>query len=52
MGCPNKSARFEVRAYSSPTTAELWGIFVGYCVPQLITVCVLYTEIKISALFQ
>ena len=28
-----------------------WGTFVGYCVPQLIAVCVLYTEIKISALF-
>jgi hypothetical protein len=27
------------------------GAFVGYCVPQLIAVCVLYTEIKISALF-
>ena len=32
--------------------AELWGTFVGYCVPQLITVCVLYTEIKISTLFE
>ena len=28
------------------------GTFVGYCVPQLIAVCVLYTEIKISALFE
>jgi len=32
--------------------AESWGTFVGYCVPQLIAVCVLYTEIKISALFE
>ena len=32
--------------------AESWGTFVGYCVPQLITVCVLYTEIKISTLFE
>jgi hypothetical protein len=32
--------------------AESWGTFVGYCVPQLIAVCVLYTEIKISALFK
>jgi hypothetical protein len=32
--------------------AEWWGTFVGYCVPQLIAVCVLYTEIKISALFE
>jgi hypothetical protein len=27
------------------------GTFVGYCVPKLIAVCVLYTEIKIPALF-
>jgi hypothetical protein len=26
--------------------------FVGYCVLQLIAVCVLYTEIKIAALFE
>ena len=32
--------------------AESWGTFVGYCVPQLIAVCVLYTEIKISTLFE
>jgi hypothetical protein len=32
--------------------AESWRTFVGYCVPQLIAVCVLYTEIKISALFE
>ena len=31
---------------------ESWWIFVGYCVPQLIAVCVIYTEIKISALFE
>jgi hypothetical protein len=31
---------------------ESWGTFVGYCVPQLIVVCLLYTEIKISALFE
>jgi hypothetical protein len=30
--------------------AESWWTFVGHCVPQLITVCVLYTEIKLSAL--
>jgi len=28
------------------------GTSVGYCVPQLIAVCVIYTEIKISALFE
>jgi len=32
--------------------AEWWGTFVGYCVPQLIAVGVLYTEIKISKLFE
>ena len=32
--------------------AESWGTFVGYCVPQLIAVCILYTEIKISTLFE
>jgi hypothetical protein len=32
--------------------AESWGTFVRYCVPQLIAVCVLYTEIKIPALFE
>jgi len=53
MGCPNKSARFKVRVLSSPTTqAESWGTFVGYCVPQLIAVCVIDTEIKISALVE
>jgi len=53
MGCPNKSARFKIRTLSSPMTQpESWGTFVGYCVPQLIAVCVLYTEIKISALFE
>ena len=29
---------------------QSWGKFFGYCVPQLIAVCVLYTEIKISVL--
>jgi len=33
-------------------SAESGGTFVGYCVPQLITICVLYTKIKISALFE
>ena len=37
---------------SKSVPAESWGTFVGYCVPQLIEVCVLYTEIKISALFE
>jgi len=32
--------------------AESWGTFVGYCVPQLFAVCVLYTEIKISTLIE
>jgi hypothetical protein len=32
--------------------AESWGTFVGYCFPQLIAVCVLCTEIKISTLFE
>jgi hypothetical protein len=31
---------------------QSWGTFVGYCFPQLIAVCVLYIEIKISTLFE
>jgi hypothetical protein len=31
--------------------AESWGTFVGYCVPQLVAVCVLYTEIKKNGAF-
>ena len=46
IGCPNKNA------FSSPTTQHSWGTFVRYCVPQLIAVCVLYTDIKISTLFE
>ena len=38
------------RQKSKSVPAESWGTFVGYCVPQLIAVRVLYTEIKISAL--
>jgi hypothetical protein len=41
----------EFRQKSKSVLAESWGIFVGYCVPQLIGVCVLCIEIKISALF-
>jgi hypothetical protein len=37
---------FPLKSKSEP--AESWGTFVEYCVPQLIAVCVLYTEIKIS----
>jgi len=42
----------EFRQKSKSVPAESWGKFVWYCVPQLIAVCVLYTEIKISALFE
>jgi hypothetical protein len=42
----------EFRQKSKCVPAESWGTFAGYCVPQLIAVCVLYTEIKISALFE
>jgi hypothetical protein len=42
----------EFRQKSKSVPAESWGTFVGYCAPQLIAVCVLYTEIKISALFE
>jgi hypothetical protein len=47
--CGNVIEEFRQKSKSVP--AESWGTFVGYCVPQLIAVCVLYTEIKISALF-
>ena len=47
--CGNVIENF-VKRESVP--AESWGTFVGYCVPQLIAVCVLYTEIKISTLFE
>jgi len=42
----------QFRQKSKNVPAESWGTFVGYCVPQLVAVCVLYTEIKISALFE
>ena len=42
----------EFRQKRKSVPAESRGIFVGYCVPQLITLCVLYTEIKIAALFE
>jgi hypothetical protein len=42
----------EFRQKSKSVPTESWGTFVGYCVPQLIAVCVIYTEIKISALFE
>jgi len=42
----------EFRQKRKSVPAESWGTFVGYCVPQLIAVCVLYTEIKISTLFE
>jgi hypothetical protein len=42
----------EFRQKCKSVLAESWGTFVGYCVPQLIAVCVIYTEIKISALFE
>ena len=48
--CGNVIENFVKRGKSVP--AESWGTFVGYCVPQLIAVCLLYTEIKISALFE
>jgi len=40
----------EFRQKRKSVPAESWGTFVGYCVPQLIAVCVLYIEIKISTL--
>jgi len=42
----------EFRQKSKSVPAESWGKFVGYCVPQLMAVCVLYSEIKTSALFE
>ena len=42
----------EFRQKRNSLPAQSWGTFVGYCVPQLIAVCVLYTEIKISTLFE
>jgi hypothetical protein len=47
--CGNVIENF-VKRTSVP--AESWGTVVGYCVPQLIAVYVLHTEIKISALFE
>ena len=47
-----KKCHLEFRQKSNSVPAESWGTFVGYCVPQLIAVCLLYTEIKISALFE
>jgi hypothetical protein len=41
----------ECRKKIKSVPAESWGTFVWNCVPHLIAVCVLYTEIKISALF-
>jgi hypothetical protein len=41
----------ECRKKIKSVPAESWGTFVGNCVPDLIAVCVLYTEIKTSALF-
>ena len=53
MGYPNNSARFKEQEWKNKSVpAEYWGTFVGYCVPQLIAVCVLHTEIKILALFE
>jgi hypothetical protein len=43
---------YSVRIVIPHDSAESWGIFIGYCVSQLIAVCLLYTEIKISALFE
>ena len=42
----------EFRQKRKSVPAESWWTFVGYCVPQLIAVCVLYTEIRISILFE
>jgi hypothetical protein len=50
-GVPTRAQDLKVLKKSESVPAESWGTFVGYCVPQLFAVCVLYTEIKISALF-
>jgi len=42
----------EFRQKIKSVPAESWRPCVGYCVPQLITVSVLCTEIKLSALFE
>jgi len=42
----------EFRQKRKSVPAESWGTFFGYCVPQLIAVCLLYTEIKIPTLFE
>ena len=43
-----RNCRWQFRQKSKSMPAESWGTFVGYCVNR--SVCVLYTEIKISAL--
>jgi len=51
-GVPTRAQDFKCAHCFPYDSAESWGTFVGYCVPQLIAVCVLYTEIKISAMFE
>lgn len=36
-----------IENFIQETRAESWGTFGKYCVPHLITMCVLYTKIKI-----
>jgi hypothetical protein len=52
VGVPTRAQDLKIFRKSNSVPAESWGTLVGDCVPQLIAVCVLYTEIKISALFE
>jgi hypothetical protein len=52
LSCSYAETSWECRQKIKSVPAESWGIFVGNCFPHLIAVCVLYTEIKISALFK
>jgi hypothetical protein len=53
QGVPKKRAHdLKMLKESTIVPAESWWTFVGYCVTQLIAVCVLNTETKISALFE
>jgi hypothetical protein len=51
-GIRTRAQDLKILKKSKSVPAESWGTIVGYCVSQLIAVCVLYSEIKISALFE
>jgi hypothetical protein len=52
MSCNYVEMSSRISSKEQECASRVVGSFVGYCVPQLIAVCVLYTEIKISELFE